>query len=121
MQLIDELYGEGAYEGAAGPQITKLTVIFKKKNHIPQEAVARDSSSYDMMMEKQSFKDILTGNGGEPSNAIRIKHITTPHMVGGNMVVEVDEDGYKRGVEEWKFTMVGRLFIQKGNVSPMIL
>lgn len=36
---------------------------------------------------------------------------------GGNLVVDPDEQDYKKGVEDFKFSVVERIFLQRGN-SP---
>lgn len=35
--------------------------------------------------------------------------------------MEVEDDDYKKGMEELKCTVVGRLFIQKGEITPITL
>lgn len=40
---------------------------------------------------------------------------------GGNLTVDLDEEDYRKGVEELKFSIVGRLFLLKRSIMPTIM
>lgn len=71
--------------------------------------------------EKLSFKDIVIGNREVPRGIVQRKPIAMSCIECGNVIVEVDGDNYRKGVAELKFSVVGRLFIQKGEIPPTIL
>lgn len=50
--------------------------------------------------DKLSCKDIVTGNREVTIGVVQMKPIATPCIEGGNMVVEVDKDNYRKGMEE---------------------
>lgn len=41
-----------------------------------------------------------------------------PRIEGGNLMVELDEAGYEKGINELRYNVVGRLFLQKSLASP---
>lgn len=43
---------------------------------------------------------------------VSLKPLANPKLVGGNVLVEVDDKEYRRGVEDLKFSIVGRLSLQ---------
>lgn len=47
-----------------------------------------------------------------------MKQIAVPRREGGNVVVKLDVEDYKKGVEELKFSIVGRLSLQRGQDPP---
>lgn len=38
--------------------------------------------------------------------------------MGGNLIVDLDEDDYKRGIKELKYIEVGKLYLNKGIEVP---
>lgn len=51
-------------------------------------------------------------------DSIPLKPISNPKVVGGNVVVEVDAEEYKRGVENLKFSVIGRLSVHRDDSLP---
>lgn len=44
-----------------------------------------------------------------------------PHIEGSNLIVELDVEDYKHGVEEPRYSVVGRNHLQKGKPAPMTI
>lgn len=58
---------------------------------------------------------------GSFSRGIPINLISPPRTKGGNVCVEVTEKEYAKGVEENKYSVIGQLLLQKGDVLWMTL
>lgn len=43
---------------------------------------------------------------------------TMPIFEGGNLVVDLNEYEYRRGVENLKFSVVGKIYLSKGSSLP---
>lgn len=52
---------------------------------------------------------------------IPLKPIVLPRFEGGNVVVEIDEEDYQKGVNEIQYSVVGQLRLQKGELLPTTL
>lgn len=72
--------------------------------------------------EPQNFKEALLGkemDKREEEGPKRIlKQLAVPRYKGGNLVIDLDEGNYRRGVEELKFSVVGQLYLLKGCEHP---
>lgn len=83
--------------------------------------------------KKLTFKDILTGCGvGEeekklPSEklynheVVPLTQRTQPRIEGGNIIMEVNNYDYRKVVDELWFSVIGRLILHKGEISPTTL
>lgn len=73
----------------------------------------------------KSFKEALTKKLDEISNdrenVVVLKNLPQPRMEGGNIVIEIDEEDYRKGVDELWFSVVEKLTLHKGETSPMPL
>lgn len=72
-----------------------------------------------------SFRDIFidqfNSNTSEKDNGqdtIPLKLVCLPRLEGGNVIVEIGEDEYYKGVNDLQFSMVGRLILKKGETPP---
>lgn len=50
---------------------------------------------------------------------VPLKPLCNPRLVGGNIVVGADDDDYRRGIDELKFIVIGKLSMQRGDPIPM--
>lgn len=75
----------------------------------------------------RSFEDALTGRQQgskvnqqqiEDERARCLKQPSTPRYKGGNLVVDLNEEKYMRGVDKLKFSVVGKLFLRRGAPTP---
>lgn len=48
-----------------------------------------------------------------PETAIPIKPLTLPRFDGRNIIVEVDNEEYEKGVQQCQFDVIGRIILQK--------
>lgn len=48
-----------------------------------------------------------------------LRPLSPPRLVGGNVVVEVDDEQYQKWVEDLKFSVVGKLMLRKGDPNPI--
>lgn len=86
----------------------------KQKDEVANNIVSRNKG--------RSFVSILKGsrlntqdvgmNGSK--DAISIKPLPTSNVVRGNVVVDVEEKDYQKDFEELRFSIIGRLVLQKG-------
>lgn len=74
------------------------------------------------MCIKKSFTDVqLNGNAFEDKTMkeedeyVPLKLISNPLLVGGNIVIEVHDEEYNRGVKDLKFSVIGQLALQQGD------
>lgn len=56
-------------------------------------------------------------NGKSREKSYPLKLVTVPRTVGGNVVVEVDEEDYNQGVKELKYRAICHLTLQRSNPS----
>lgn len=47
-----------------------------------------------------------------------LKEGAKPRMEGGNIVVEVVKEDYSKAMEELRFSVIGRLFLRRGEITP---
>lgn len=47
-----------------------------------------------------------------------IKSLSDPKLKGGNVVVEIKDEEYQQGVQALKFSVVGKLSLQRGDSPP---
>lgn len=70
----------------------------------------------------KTFTDVLTDSNlkRSPSNSEvgSLKPIPKPKIIEGNVVVELDADEYKKGVEHLKFSVLGRLTLHCRDKAP---
>lgn len=71
----------------------------------------------------KSFVEALIGSkdshlqqGGDMIHMMR--SLSTPRYEGGNLIVDLDEDEYIKGVENLKFSAVWRIFLKRGASLP---
>lgn len=106
-------------------QLIRMLIVgkMKQKSMDKKEGVSKNRHVEAITLNKGeerkkcSFKD----NSEVPRVVMQLKPISIPRIEGGNVVVEVDEDDYRKGVMELQFSVVGRLFIQKGEIAPTML
>lgn len=55
---------------------------------------------------------------GDNGSSVPMKPLSITRVEGGNLLVELDVDDYKKGVEELRFSVVGRNHLQKGSSAP---
>lgn len=53
--------------------------------------------------------------------AIPLKPIPSLKVVGGNIVVELDDEDYKRGIDHLRFSVLGRLSLHRGDSIATII
>lgn len=53
--------------------------------------------------------------------AVPLNQSTKPRMERENIIVKVDEGDYKKAVDELRFSVIGRLFLHKGEIAPSTL
>lgn len=66
-------------------------------------------------MIQRSFVDVLTGNKVE---SIPLNSVPMLRIEGDNITVQIDEGGYRKGIEDNQFSVVGRLGLHKGDLPP---
>lgn len=66
---------------------------------------------------KEASQDNHQGSSQE-AVSIPLKPLPSPKIVGGNVVGEVDNAEYQRGVYQLKFSVIGRLTLQHGDLFP---
>lgn len=54
----------------------------------------------------------------EKSSPPKLKLLSIPRMVGSNILVDLDEDNYQRGVDELKSRVIRWLFLTRGTSTP---
>lgn len=66
------------------------------------------------------MKGVNSNNCADESDkgALSMKSAIGPRFEGGNVVVEVDADEYYKGVQDLRFSVVGRLTVQRGENLP---
>lgn len=62
-----------------------------------------------------STKETMKIQGTEDDISFPLKPLPNPRLVGGNIVVEVDKEDYQRGIEKLKYSVIGRLSLQRGD------
>lgn len=62
-------------------------------------------------------KEVLPGANSE-DNGIGLKPITTPRREGGNIIIQLDFNDYRRGVQDLQFSVVGMLSLPRGEALP---
>lgn len=117
---VDEIYSNGVFELTVGDDIASVTVMFlgaskkkieKEKEEDPMQRKLQDgvilAKSIPLNQELKSFQEVLTGRKdsiGAPNN-LNKKHddeaypprpVNSPRLEGGNAIVEVDEEDYKK-------------------------
>lgn len=70
------------------------------------------------MAEPRSYKKVLAGDGVNMEKGQRLKQIAARRREGGNVIVDLDVEEYRKGVEYLKFSIVGRLSLQRGEDFP---
>lgn len=63
----------------------------------------------------RSFVDVLAGMTVESKP---LSSVLLPRTEGGNIIVQIDENEYQKGIEDNWFSVVGRLTLHKGELPP---
>lgn len=92
-----------------------------------RKASEKKESGEEVMMtqERATFVDVLR-KGNVKDSVIQkvddvyvpLKPLSAPTMAGGNIVVEIDEEEYRSGVEDLKYSVIGKLSISRGDEAP---
>lgn len=97
----------------------------KKATQLSEQVIGTERKPIVVPTEKllKNFKEALLGcNGKIPREEYGVnqmmKRFKIPRYEGGNLVIDLDKEDYKRGVEELKYNVVGRLFLTKGCEHP---
>lgn len=86
----------------------------------------KESRTSQEEIRSLSFRDAVSGGNYiiaaenvlmEDDNVLPLKPIPNPKMEGGNIVVEANGANYRKGVEELKFTVIGRISLRRRAVS----
>lgn len=137
---VDENCYSGEFEKPVGGDITMVVAIFEKMkeasidaNTVRSPNTVEDSraaqgletvieipSKASSVGEPKSFRDAITGEESKTNEdmVIPFRPLSTPRFEGGNLIVELDMEDYKKEVEELCFSIVGRNYLQKGKVAP---
>lgn len=73
----------------------------------------------NLNLEKKNYREALISERAPMDSGRLMKSISAPRREGGNIVVELDVDKYKKGVAKLQFSIVGRISIQRGESLPM--
>lgn len=81
------------------------------------EGTKTNPITFTMSKAPKKFKEALPRvkeNNHIEGGANRVvKPLAVPRYEGGNLVIELDEDDYLKGVDELKFSVVGKLYFPK--------
>lgn len=73
----------------------------------------------------RSFAEVLlngnaniVNNTQEEGEFVSLRPLSPPRMAWGNIVVEVDDEEYQKGVEEQKFSVTGKLILRRDDQIP---
>lgn len=71
----------------------------------------------------RTFTEIVGNKNAskEDEQTIPLKPISNPRLEWGNIVVVVDDDGYCRGIDELKFSIIGRLSLHRSKSIPNMM
>lgn len=109
----DEVYGKVSFAKYVGKYIIGMLGLEEVPTVGVEEIVGQGKKSFAEILMKGSEREEKT-NAQEnlpmkPSN---------PKVVGGNVVVELDVDEYKKGVEQLMYNAIGRLSVPRSEPLP---
>lgn len=76
-----------------------------------------DSGEFQVGSQRQqkcTFSQIVAGVSQISNEGIVLKEAAPPRVVGGNIVITVDEVEYTKGVAEFAHSLIGRIIYSKG-------
>lgn len=121
--MVDSMYNIGAFDNTVGgdsacvvalisKQITKSRVHVADKEKTFKDVTVGDSKGDNVKDVTQEVND---------HEGILLKTFVVLKIEGGNIVVEVDEEEYQKEVEEFKYSIVGKISLRKKDVPPTTL
>lgn len=121
---IEEEYGKGVFEKQIYPNIARLFGHSKLKNDqvpLTKEKMNSEWSAAGLQGNKTFAEVPLDGTARDSKtldDCVPLKPISAPRMAGGNVVIEIDEEEYHRGVDELKYSVIGKLTLSHGEEAP---
>lgn len=109
---VEEIYGKGSFVRYVGRDI--LSFLGLDKDSLGKKETPNFEPNKN---GKKSFAEVLqSGNKleNEEDDIIPLQPTSNPIIAGGNVVVEIDDAEYRRGVEDLKFSVMGKLLLQRG-------
>lgn len=143
-RTTNQIYGDGVFNSILADEVKeclnalKIDQLSNNKIHRRGDNISEkvgkvtlidlDSDSKDSHFEsskRKTFADAVKDNSpivseeeGVLLESIPLKPITNPKVTGGNLVVQLDAEEFKRGVEHLKYSVLGKLSLQRGDVVP---
>lgn len=114
--MITRAYGEGIFDRVIGEEIAELLQFVDKGESQLSLSKVKDEQRNPAVSRTKTFAEILSNHKGSgvdtkhrmiDENAVPLKPLYNPKMVGGNVVVEVDDDDYRRGLRSLNSMLLG--------------
>lgn len=120
---VDEEYGVGSFQKY---YLADIMHYLGLSDSSVREASEKEESDDEVMItqERATFADVLRKDNlkgpvtQKVDDIFPLKPLSAPKMAGGNIVVEIDEEEYRRGVEDLKFSVIGKLSMSRGVDAP---
>lgn len=127
---VEEIYGKGTFYSSIGKEIIEVLGLkdprTEDKANDGQVTVEGENIPIAVSIVKSAnnFKEALIGVEGKDKKKEEVcnrimKPLAVPRYEGGNLVIDLDEEDYNRGVDELKYSVVGSYIFQK-TVSSLL-
>lgn len=137
-RLTNLVYGAGVFDSMLEEEVADCLKILKKDNvqidiSDDEQTTQRNATKVTMTdldvaadsKIQKSFAEVVKNKQHpdskkqcETDDSIPLKPIPSPKIIGGNVVVEIDEKDYNRGLEHLRFSVLRRLSLLRGDSVP---
>lgn len=119
---VEKEYGKGAFDKYFIMDIVRFLGSSEFERGI--NLMEKMDSDRDVVRHQKtkSYDDVLLDGTVNKSKLMKIeegcvplKPLAAPTIAGGNVVIEIDEDAYQRGIDGLKYSVIAKLMLPRGD------